>query len=59
MSRRQLARLLAERTGRSETSLNAQLWQWDNAFHAPDLAMLPNVLDLLGLDLALIPQEDD
>ena len=55
MPRRQLARLLAERTGRSATSLNAQLWQWDNAFHAPDLASLPNVLDVLGYDLALIP----
>lgn len=58
MSRRQLARKLAETTGRSETSLNAQLWTWDVGTRKPDLASLGPVLDALGYDLALIPRED-
>lgn len=57
-SRRRLARLIAAQTGRSETSVNSQLWGWDNEIHQPDLASIPIVLDALGYDLALIPRED-
>jgi transcriptional regulator with XRE-family HTH domain len=58
ISRREMARTVATRTGRSVTSVNSQMWGWDNGIHAPDLASLPLLLDLLGYDLALIPQED-
>lgn len=58
LSRRRLARIIAAATGRSETSVNSQLWGWDNAIHQPDLASIPIVLDALGYDLALIPRKD-
>jgi hypothetical protein len=57
-TRRQIARQLAEVTGRSETSLNAQLWTWDVGTRKPDLASLGTYLAALGYDLALIPRED-
>jgi hypothetical protein len=58
MTRRQLARAIAAKTGRTETSINAQLWTWDVGRRHPDLASLPVLLDALGYDLALIPRED-
>lgn len=58
IGRRQMARALATKTGRSETSINAQLWGWDNGVHAPDLASVPLILEYLGYDLALVPRED-
>lgn len=57
-TRRQLARAIAARTGRSQTSVNAQLWTWDSGRTAPDLASVAVVLDELGYDLALIPRKD-
>jgi DNA-binding XRE family transcriptional regulator len=58
ITRRQLSRDIAAKTGRTETSVNAQLWTWDVGRRHPDLASLPLVLDALGYDLALIPRED-
>jgi hypothetical protein len=58
IGRRELARAIAAKTGRSATSVNAQLWQWDKGRHAPDLSSLALQLDILGYDLALIPKAD-
>jgi hypothetical protein len=58
IGRRQLARTIAAKTGRTETSVNAQLWTWDVGTRHPDLTSLPVLLDALGYDLALIPRED-
>lgn len=52
--RREVARQIAEKTGRTETSCNAQVWEWDNGRRRPDLASLPFLLDALGKDLALV-----
>jgi transcriptional regulator with XRE-family HTH domain len=59
ISRRSLARQLAAKTGRSETSVNSQLWGWENGIHAPDLASVPLLLDALGVYLALVPDDAD
>lgn len=56
-TRRQLARTIAAATGRTETSVNAQLWTWDVGTRKPDLASLGVLLDALGYDLALVPRE--
>jgi hypothetical protein len=58
LGRRQVARHIAHITGRTETSINAQLWTWDVGRRHPDLASLGPLLDALGYDLALIPRED-
>jgi transcriptional regulator with XRE-family HTH domain len=58
ISRRQLSRAIAAKTGRAETSVNAQIWGWDKGIHTPDMASLPLVLEEFGYDLALIPRED-
>lgn len=58
MSRRQLARTIAERTGRGITSVNAQLWGWDVGEAQPTFAALVPMLEALGYDLALIPREE-
>ena len=53
LGRRDCARLIADATGRTETSVNAQLWTWDTGGNIPDLASLPPYLDVLGVVLAL------
>ncbi len=58
ISRRQLARTIAAKTGRGEASVNGQIWTWDVGRSHPDLTSLPLVLEELGYDLALIPRED-
>lgn len=61
LSRRGVARSIAEETGRSETSVNSQIWTWDmgdQSKHgcAPDLASLGPYLRALDLDLAVVPK---
>jgi transcriptional regulator with XRE-family HTH domain len=58
MSRRQLARAIAAKTGRSETSVNAQLWFWDTGRTEPNLSSIGTLLDILGYRLALDPREE-
>lgn len=58
MSRREAARQIADMTGRSETSVNAQLYSWEcepgTRYHRqPDLASLVPYLLVLGLDVCL------
>lgn len=58
MSRREAARQIAAMTGRSETSVNAQLYSWEcepgSRYHRqPDLASLVPYLLVLGLDVCL------
>jgi len=56
--RREVARQIAEKTGRTETSCNAQVWEWDRGKRRPDLASLPLLLDVLGQELALVDKVD-
>lgn len=56
--RRQAARQIAEAVGRSETSVNSQLWGWENGQHQPDLGSIVPVLDVLEYDLALVERPD-
>lgn len=53
-----MARAIADTTGRGYESLRLRLWRWDTGRDRPDLAGLGPYLDALGLDLALIPKED-
>lgn len=53
MSRRQCARLMVPLTGRTETSINAQLWTWDAGRNIPDLKSLGIYLKALGFALYL------
>jgi hypothetical protein len=53
LPRRALAKRIAEATGRTETSVNAQLWTWDTGKVTPDTPSLAACLDALGLTLAL------
>lgn len=53
LPRRVLARRIAEATGRTEDSVNAQLWTWDTGRVTPDTPSLAACLDALGLTLAL------
>lgn len=59
ISRRQAARAIAKAQGRSETSVNAQLWTWDKAVRTPDLASLGPYLKVLGVSLALEFDEEE
>jgi len=59
ISRREAARRIAEATGRSETSGNAQVWEWDRAKRRPDLYSMRFLLDVLGMDLALVEKQGD
>lgn len=58
VTRRQLAREISRITGRSETSVNAQLWTWDVGTRRPELTSLAVLLPALGYDLALVERED-
>lgn len=63
MSRREAARRIAEKTGRSETSVNAQLYSWEcepgSRYHRqPDLASLVPYLQILGIRLGIDFQEE-
>lgn len=53
ISRRACARTLAEITGRTETSVNSQLWTWDTGGNQPDLKSLGPYLKAIGVALAL------
>lgn len=55
--RRELARWLAERHGTEGTN-NLNLWNWDTGRRVPTLDRLPDYLEALAVDLALIPRED-
>lgn len=59
MGRRECARQIAEITGRTETSVNSQLWTWDVGQATPDLASLGPYLAVLGMTLALDYVEDE
>lgn len=54
--RRAMAAAIANQTGRNVSSVNSQLWRWDNGHDVPALASLRPVLAMVGCDLALIPQ---
>lgn len=56
--RADLARHLAERTGRDLHSHRSQLWKWEHGNCSPDLPSLADLLDVLGVDMAFIPRED-
>lgn len=64
LKRRAVARQIAKATGRTETSVNAQLWTWDKGpeeattGRRPDLASLGPYLDALDFDLALVEKID-
>lgn len=58
MSRREAARQIAAKTGRTETSVNAQIYSWESEpgtrYHRqPDLASLVPYFEVLGIDLLL------
>lgn len=58
ISRREAARRIAEVTGRSVTSVNAQMWEWDKNKRKPDLSSLGHLLDVIDFDLALAERPD-
>jgi hypothetical protein len=58
ISRADLARQIAERTGRAIPSVNAQLRGWETGGHPAVGATLTAALDILGCNLALIPKGD-
>jgi len=58
ISRREAARRIAEITGRTETSVNAQVWEWDRNKRRPDLYSMRYLLDVLDMDLALVDRID-
>lgn len=57
-NRRELARTIAEATGRHEGGVYRQIQEWDVGHHSPTSRALGPVLDALGYDLALVPRED-
>jgi transcriptional regulator with XRE-family HTH domain len=57
ISRREAARRIAEITGRTETSVNAQIWEWDRDKRRPDLKSMRFLLDVLDMDLALVEKQ--
>lgn len=57
-NRRELARTIAQATGRSEAGVYRQIQEWDAGLHSPTSRALGPILDALGYDLALIPRED-
>jgi hypothetical protein len=59
ISRREVARQMATATGRSETSLNAQIWTWDVSRAKPDLVSLIPYLQVLGVELLLDFKQDE
>jgi len=59
ISRREAARRIAEITDRTVTSVNAQVWEWDRNKRRPDLYSMRHLLDVLDMDLALVPRSED
>jgi transcriptional regulator with XRE-family HTH domain len=59
ISRREAARRIAELTGRTEISVNAQVWEWDRNRRRPDLKSMRYLLDVLDMDVALVPRSED
>lgn len=57
-TRRGFAREIAARSDRTENTVNAQLWEWDNGHTRPDPGSLDHYLAALGYNLALVPKED-
>lgn len=57
-TRRGLARDIAARSGRTENTVNCQLWEWDNGHTRPDPSSLGHYLAALGYDLALVPRAE-
>lgn len=57
-TRRGLAREIAALSGRTENTVNQQLWEWDNGHTRPDPGSLRFYLAALGYDLALIPRAE-
>ncbi|GIE30150.1 hypothetical protein Ait01nite_031950 [Actinoplanes italicus] len=55
IGRRELARSIAEATGRDASAVNSQLWGWENGDYAPNPTSLGPVLAALGYQLALVP----
>ncbi|MCY1141362.1 hypothetical protein OWR29_25470 [Actinoplanes sp. Pm04-4] len=58
LSRREVARLVAEKTGRTETSVNGQLWKFEAGKAELMPSSLPPFLEVLAVDLALVFRED-
>ncbi|XVU25786.1 hypothetical protein ACQPZJ_01640 [Actinoplanes sp. CA-054009] len=54
LTRRELVRRIVAATGRTETSVNAQLVGWDSGKFSPNPASLPPALKALGLRLAVV-----
>lgn len=53
-----IARTIANTTGRTEDGLKLMLWRWDTGRDVPTLSSLGAYLNALGYDLALIPREN-
>lgn len=53
LTRREVARQIAELTGRSEMSVNSQLWTWDTGACTPEMKSLGPYLQVLGVKLGL------
>jgi len=58
MSRHGCAREIAALTGRTETSVHAQLWTWDVGRIEPSLSSLSAYLKVLGVRLVLDFEEE-
>jgi hypothetical protein len=59
IGRRELARRIAEATGRDASAVNSQLWGWEHGDYAPNPTSLGPLLDALGYQLALVPLIED
>jgi transcriptional regulator with XRE-family HTH domain len=58
-SRIDIARRIAKATGRAEKNVNVQLWTWESGTHNINTTSLPDWLEALGLDLALVIREGE
>jgi hypothetical protein len=55
IGRRELARHIADATGRDARAINSQLWGWEHGDYAPNPTSLGPLLDALGYQLSLVP----
>ena len=55
-NRREIARTIAEATGRHEGGIYRQIQEWDVGHHSPTARALGPILDALDYDLALVPK---
>lgn len=55
ISRRALARAVAERTYRDTDSVNSQIWAWERSGRSPHAGSLAALLAELGWGLAFVP----